>query len=144
MLLSLNIAAANVDIFVQKQNNTDYSYLSDFDILVYMITVKNLSWFISTSYPDLSRLSWHHDLSQSYHDLSQTYHNYWFNWYICLQMCLNTPKLITISADYHNITWLLLLVIIFSGKNCMMLITAKKISWLTGQTSSLVMMYGML
>ena len=34
-----------------------------------------------------------------------------------LQMCLNTLKLITISADYHNITRLLSLMIIAISKN---------------------------
>ena len=44
----------------------------------------------------------------------------------CLQICLNNPKLITISADYHDITRLLPLAIIVIDKNCMIMITGKQ------------------
>ena len=43
-------------------------------------------------------------------------------------MCLNNiiPKLITMSAAYHNISRLLLLTIIVVSKNCMILVIDKE------------------
>ena len=43
-----------------------------------------------------------------------------------VQMCLNTAKLVMISADYHDIERLLLLMIIVSSKNCSISIIDKK------------------
>ena len=43
-------------------------------------------------------------------------------------MCVNTPKLVMITANYHDVTQLLLLTIIVISKNYMIL--AKKISQL--------------
>ena len=42
------------------------------------------------------------------------------------QMCLNIAKLVMISANYHNITQLLLLKIIVNSKNYTILIIGKE------------------
>ena len=54
----------------------------------------------------------------------------------CLQMCLNTVKVVMISANYHDITRLLLVTIIVGSKNARYRLLAKKISWLIGKTGN--------
>ena len=49
-------------------------------------------------------------------------------------MCLNTVKVVTISANYHDITRLLLATIVASSKNTQYQLLAKKILRLIGKT----------